>query len=126
MCERTRWPAGHFGLAVDKAMLDALLTARVEHGHAWRASPGDLQPARAYLAELHRLLEPGARALPAALHLRSHAGSLQLGIPRRSNAAALVLAFTCMRQGVPVQYATSPARLCDAACLFLLALSHCC
>ena len=61
MCERTRWPAGHFGLAVDKAVLDALLTSRVEHGHAWRAAPGDLQPARAYLAELHRLLEPGAR-----------------------------------------------------------------
>ena len=61
MCERTPWTAGHFGLAVDKAVLDALLTSRVEHGHAWRAAPGDLQPARAYLAELHRLLEPGAR-----------------------------------------------------------------
>lgn len=75
MCERTRWHAGHFGLAVDKAVLDALLTSRVEHGHAWREAPRDLQPARAYLAELHRLLEPGARrnAELHALSLRARA-----------------------------------------------------
>ena len=72
MCERTRWPAGHFGLAVDKAVLDALLTSRVEHGHAWRASASDLQPARAYLAELHRLLEPGARPHHAKASIRKH------------------------------------------------------
>lgn len=73
MCKRTRWPVGHFGLAVDKAVLDALLTSRVEHGHAWRAAPCDLQPARAYLAELHRLLEPGARTQAAAQALRLRA-----------------------------------------------------
>ena len=72
MCERTRWPTGHFGLAVDKAVLDALLTSRVEHGHAWRASASDLQPARAYLAELHRLLEPGARPHHAKASIRKH------------------------------------------------------
>ena len=61
MAGRTRWPDGHFGLAVDKAVLDALLTSRVEHGHTWRAAGADLAQARAYLAELHRLLAPGAR-----------------------------------------------------------------
>jgi len=60
MTARTRWPAGRFGLAVDKAVLDALLTQRVERGHAWRGDGDDLAPARAYLAELHRLLTPGA------------------------------------------------------------------
>jgi hypothetical protein len=60
MTARTRWPAARFGLAVDKAVLDALLTQRVERGHAWRGAGDDLAPARAYLAELHRLLAPGA------------------------------------------------------------------
>jgi len=60
MTARTRWPSGRFGLAVDKAVLDALLTQRVERGHAWRGDGDDLAPARAYLAELQRLLAPGA------------------------------------------------------------------
>ncbi|KAK9838164.1 hypothetical protein WJX81_005734 [Elliptochloris bilobata] len=63
MCACTRWRAGHFGLAVDKAVLDALMTSRVECGHAWRAASADLAPARAYLAELHRLLAPGTGRL---------------------------------------------------------------
>ena len=86
MCARTRWPAGHFGLAVDKAVLDALLTSRVEHGHAWRAAPGHLRRARAYLAELHRLLEPGARRKPNEKYPATACTctNLHLGMPRRA------------------------------------------
>lgn len=71
MAVRTRWPDGHFGVAVDKAVLDALLTSRVEHGHTWRNAGADLTKACAYLAELHRLLVPGVCS--AAL-LRLHGG----------------------------------------------------